>query len=188
MNRETKRKLLDLILGAIIAALYVVLTVPAANFSYGMIQFRLAEALTVLPALTPAAIPAVFLGCLIANLLNPMNLGLIDIIGGSLCTLVAAYLTYLSGKKWRDERNTTPNFKGNLGDEIVMLLPPVLVNAFIVGGYLPFLLYEGEVTLPIVFVTMGSILLSQMIVIYAIGLPFLRAIARTPFLRPRGQK
>lgn len=176
---------MDLILAAIIAALYVVLTVPAANISYGMIQFRLAEVLTVLPALTPAAIPAVFLGCLIANILNPMNLGLIDIIGGSLCTLVAAYLTYVLGRKWRAQRNASKDFKGNLGEEIVMLLPPVLVNAFIVGGYLPFLLYEGEVTLPIVFVTMGSILLSQAIVIYAIGLPFLHAIARTPFLRQK---
>ncbi len=187
MKREQVHKI---ILAAIITALYVALTVPAASISYGMIQFRLAEALTVLPVLTSAAVPAVGLGCFIANILNPQNLGLIDIIGGSLTTLIAAELSYLLARPWREQRAAAAagslklEKKGaKLKRELLMLAPPVLLNALVVGTYLPFLFTDSRPSLGLILLTQGSILLSQAIVIYGIGLPFLRAIAKTGFLR-----
>lgn len=77
---------------AMIAAIYVVLCVVFQPISYGPIQTRIAEALTVLPFFTPAAIPGLFVGCLIANVLGG---GIIlDVIAGSVATLIAAFATY----------------------------------------------------------------------------------------------
>jgi len=85
-------KLTYLVRVAMIAAIYVVLNIIFATISYGPIQIRIAEALVVLPFIDPSAIMGLFLGCILANVIGP--LGMIDIIGGSLCTLIAAYLTY----------------------------------------------------------------------------------------------
>ena len=84
-------------IGGLVAALYVVLTLPAAQFAYGPIQFRLAEVLTILPAYGFGSIPGVTIGCFLANLLNPGNLGPIDIIFGTLATLIAGFLSKLIG-------------------------------------------------------------------------------------------
>ena len=75
---------------AIIAAMYAALTLSLYGMSYGQIQLRVAEALTILPYFTPAAIPGLFAGCIISNALGPN--GLIDVIVGSLATLAAAIL------------------------------------------------------------------------------------------------
>ena len=79
----------------VIAALYALLTVALQSFSFGNFQFRVSEALTVLPAIFPEAIPALFIGCLIANILGN---GIYDIFIGSFATLVAALLTYFVSK------------------------------------------------------------------------------------------
>ena len=76
---------------AMTAAIYVVLTVVFAPFSFGEIQVRLAEALTILPAFTPAAIPGLFVGCIIGNFLGGALLP--DIIFGSIATLIGASRT-----------------------------------------------------------------------------------------------
>lgn len=88
------QKVLLITQAAIIAALYVVLTflASALGISSGVIQVRFSEALTILPLFTPAAIPGLFLGCLISNLLT--GACLIDIIFGSLTTLLAALISY----------------------------------------------------------------------------------------------
>ena len=99
--------------GAAIAALYVVLTLVFAPISFGPVQLRVAEALCILPMFTPAAIPGLFIGCLIANLYTGM---ITDIIFGSLATLLAAIGTYLLRKK-----------------PILAAACPVLANAVIVG-------------------------------------------------------
>ena len=78
---------------AMIAAIYVVLTYVFAPFSFGEVQVRIAEALTILPAFTPAAIPGLFVGCLIGNTLGGAILP--DIICGSLATLIGAFFTCL---------------------------------------------------------------------------------------------
>ena len=87
-NRDPK--VLRITQGAVIAALYVVLTMVFAPISFGPVQVRIAEALCILPMFTPAAIPGLFIGCLIANLIGG---GIIlDVIFGSIATLIGAVL------------------------------------------------------------------------------------------------
>lgn len=102
---------------AIIAAAYAVLTIAIMPLSYGVMQLRVSEALTILPMFTPAAIPGLFIGCFIANIMSPV--GMIDVIVGSAATLIAAFGTY----KLKDHKYLAP-------------LPPVVVNAVFVGAEL----------------------------------------------------
>ncbi|MGE5632678.1 MAG: QueT transporter family protein [Caulobacteraceae bacterium] len=132
---------------AFIAAVYAVLTIAFAPLSYGQVQIRFSEALTILPFFTSAAIPGLAVGCLIANILGPG--GVIDIVFGTLATLIAAYLSYKMPKKW------------------LVPLPPVIANGIIVGFVLNYL-YK----LPL-FVTMGWVALGELIACYALGYPFL---------------
>ena len=78
MSKFTTR---DLTLAAVLAAVYAALTMLLPIPQYGPVQFRLAEALTVLPFVCPAAAPGLFIGCLLANLLSPY--GLLDMVVGS---------------------------------------------------------------------------------------------------------
>lgn len=121
---------------AMIAAIYVVLTLVGASFAYGPVQVRLSEALTILPAFTPAAIPGVFLGCLLSNILGGCILP--DIIFGSLATLIGAVFTWMLRDK---SRYLAP-------------LPPILANTIIV----PFVLkygYMDPLPIPFMMLTVG---------------------------------
>ena len=115
---------------AMIAAIYVVLTVVFQPFSFGEVQVRISEMLTILPIFTPAAIPGLFVGCLISNFLGGAIL--LDVIFGSIATLIGAVFTWKlrNSSKW------------------LAPLPPIVANAIIV----PFTLYYGYgVNLPIPF-------------------------------------
>ena len=115
---------------AMIAAIYVVLTYVFAPFSFGEVQVRIAEALTILPVFTPAAIPGLFVGCLVGNILGGAILP--DIIFGSLATLIGAFFTY----QLRDK------------NKFLAPLPPIAANTIVV----PFVLRYGYgVALPIPF-------------------------------------
>ena len=103
----------SLCVSAVIAALYAAMTLLLAPISYGPIQLRLSEAMTLLPILLPQAVPGLFVGCLIANLYTGM---LTDIVFGSLATLLAAIGTYLLRKK-----------------PVLAAACPVAANAVIVG-------------------------------------------------------
>ena len=105
----------NLVTAGIIAALYVVLTMISAmlGLSSGVIQFRISEALTILPYFTPAAIPGLFLGCLIANILSGSIV--VDVIFGSIATLIGAIGSYLLRKY-----------------KYLVALPPVISNMVIV--------------------------------------------------------
>ena len=127
--------------GAIIAALYVVLTFVAntLGLASGAIQIRLSEALTILPYFTPAAIPGLFVGCLISNIL--VGSVLWDVIFGSIATLLGAIGTYyLKKHKWLAP---IPPILSN-----AIIVPFVLVYAYGVTDALPFLAFTvgaGEV-------------------------------------------
>ena len=110
----------DLTLAAAVGAMYVVLGYfgNTFNLTFGVIQCRFSEALTVLPFLNPATRWGLFVGCIVTNLLSPY--GPLDMIFGSLATLVAACLTARCKTKW------------------LAPLPPVLLNAFIIGGVIAF--------------------------------------------------
>jgi uncharacterized membrane protein len=137
----------------IIASLYAALTIVLAPISYGPIQVRISEALTVLPYVTPAAIPGLFLGCVVANVFG--GLGLPDILGGSLCTLLAAFLTNLLS------RTRKP---------ILAPLPPVLVNAFGVSLYLH-LLFQLPYWITVAYIAVG-----QIAACFVLGYPLLLII------------
>ncbi len=110
MHKFTTR---ELAFAAVIAAVYAVLTVTLPIPQYSGIQVRLAEAMTVLPFLFPAATPGLVVGCFIANLFSPFPL---DILFGTTATLLACLLTQRMPNRW------------------LAALPPVLCNAVIVGG------------------------------------------------------
>ena len=85
--------------GAVIAGLYVALTVIFAPISFGPLQLRIAEALTILPLFTPAAIPGLFAGCLLANMIG--GAVVLDVVFGSAATLIGAAFGYLLRKnRW----------------------------------------------------------------------------------------
>lgn len=141
MNKKT----LYLVQAALIAAVYAVLTYALAPISYGPLQFRVSEALTVLPAIFPAAVPGLFVGCIVSNLVG--GLGLWDIVIGSLATLIAAYLTSKLRNKW------------------LVPAPPVIVNAVIIGIMLSYM-YK----LP-TLATISSVGVGEMVVCYLLGVP-----------------
>ena len=139
---------------ALIAAVYAAVTLALAPISYANIQLRVAEALTVLPAIFPSAIPGLFIGCILSNTLGP-GAGILDIIFGSLATLLAAWLSY----KLRKHTYLVP-------------LPPVIVNAVIVGYVVSFVN-----NLPLVL-TMLQVGAGQRIACYALGLPLLMLVKK----------
>ena len=116
MNKKNSMLLLDLTQGAMIAALYVVLTFIAnlAGLASGVIQVRLSEALTILPVFTAAAVPGLAVGCVLANLLT--GCAIWDVVFGSLATLIGAVGTRLLRKK----------------SPVLAVLPPILSNIIIV--------------------------------------------------------
>ena len=146
-------KVKNLVKAGIIAALYVVLVVVFSYSSFGPIQFRIAEMLTILPLFTPAAIPGLFIGCLLANVLG--GAVFLDIVFGSLATLVAAYMSYRLRKK-----------------EWLVPVPPVLINAVVVGIILKFVYAEAGS----VWVLMGSVFLGQMVSAYGLGMILMKAL------------
>lgn len=132
---EKKLSTRQLVYIGLIAALYVVLIAIFPAISFGQLQVRIAEMLTLLPVLTPLAIPGITLGCLIANLI--FSGVFLDILLGTLATLIAGVLTYL--------------FRKNLW---IAAFPPVIINAFMVAyilmvsvgaNFLLSVFYVGEI-------------------------------------------
>ena len=152
----------------VVAALYATLTMAVAPIAYGPIQFRIAEVLCILPFFFPYAAPGLFVGCVVANLLSPY--GILDVIAGSIATLVAALLTMRLGHINKDA----------VAVKALACFPPVLCNAVIIGaviarsvttgtgggisggGYWPaFAIYGMQVGV------------GQLVVMYAAGLPLM---------------
>lgn len=151
-----------IVYNGIVAAIYIVLTYFLAPISYGPLQARISEAMTVFPIFSFNMIPGLTIGCLVSNLINPDNLGPVDIIGGTLATLIAGIFSRIIGKKnmW-------------LG-----IIPPIVANGIIVGGYLPFLLFD-TVTWQEVLLTMLSVAAGEAVVLVVIGLPLVAVIGKT---------
>jgi uncharacterized membrane protein len=132
----------------VIAGVYMVVTVLLAPISFGPIQLRVSEALTVLPIMFPEAVPALFIGVLFSNVYG--GLGMYDIVFGSLTTLIAAYIS------WRLRHST------------VAYLSPVVFNGLFVSLYLH-LLFEWPYWL-----TVLSISASEAVVVFALGFPLIK--------------
>jgi uncharacterized membrane protein len=149
------KKILFMTQAALIAAIYVVLTMMVAqvNLASGAIQFRISEALCVLPYFTPAAVPGVIIGCLLSNIL--IGSALPDSIFGTLATAIGAYFSY----KLRNNRIlvTLPPVISNM-----IIIPFVLTYAYKIPGGIPFQMLTvgaGEV---IACVVLGSILIAAL--------------------------
>ena len=141
---------------AMIAAIYVVLCIAFAPISYGAIQARVAEALTILPYFTPAAIPGLFIGCLIANLIGGSIM--LDVVCGSIATLIGAVGTWMLRRKSR----------------FLAPIPPILANTLIV----PFVLRYGYgEPLPIPFL-MGTVGIGEIAACGVMGLILLAVLEK----------
>jgi uncharacterized membrane protein len=148
-----------MIQAAVIAAIYAVLTFVLMPISYGFMQIRVSEALTILPFFTPAAIPGLFIGCLVANILGPN--GILDIVLGSSASLIAAVLSYLLRKK-----------------PLLVPMPPVIVNALVIG---PMLKYVYALPIPLIACILW-VALGQLIACYGIGYPLLSYLKKYNFI------
>ena len=152
-------------LAGIIAAIYTVMSLLSSVFgiAYGPIQCRFSEALTVLPFFFPEAIPGLFIGCVVTNLMS--TVGPLDIIFGSLATLLAALWTHRMPNKW------------------LAPLPPVICNAVIIGAMIAW--YEVGFTsafwrmFAFNALTVG---IGEAIACYVLGLLLLQVISHTPGL------
>jgi len=137
---------------AAIAAVYAAVTYLFKPISYGPIQVRISEALTILPVVESAAVPGLFVGCLLANILG--GLGPWDIYGGSLITLIAAYIT------------------SKTGNPLLGAFPPVILNAFGVSYYLS-LLYNMPYWMTVLYIGAG-----EFIAVAGLGIPLYYFIKR----------
>ncbi len=141
---------------AMIAAIYVVITLIFAPISYGVIQVRISEMLMVLPYFTIAAVPGLFVGCMIANIFG--GFGMLDIVFGSLATLISAYLVTKIKTKY------------------LVPLPPVIINAIIVGAVLSTVL-EMPFYMTAIWVGVG-----QVIACYGLGYPLLLFLEKRDYI------
>jgi len=151
----------SLCMAAIIAALYAALTLGFQAISYGAVQFRVSEAMTLLPVLFPEAVPGLAVGCLISNLFNPMGATIYDVVFGTLATLLAALLTRrIKGSIW------------------LRALPPVLCNAFIIGLVLTY-----AYGIDLLWMNMLTVGIGQAVVCYGLGVPLVRILQKQKITR-----
>lgn len=171
-----------------IAAVYAACTLTTIMFlgglAWGPVQFRVSEALCVLALFTPAAVPGLTLGCVIANVANIAlsgtgMLGMLDVVFGSVATFAGALFT------WKMRRHP-----------LVALAGPVLANALIVPAYLPLLLQGiGFYTIPFTSISLDGAYplmyafglvatgLGEAGIMYVLGYPLSRSLAKTPFIK-----
>lgn len=165
------QKVLYLVHAAVIAALYVVLTQLAASLGLASaaIQVRFSEALTILPVFTPAAIPGLFAGCILANLLTgsvPL-----DVLFGSVATLLGALGTWSISHPLRQSPST---FELKLWQKWLSPLPPIVANTLIVPFILAYV-YQFEGSIPYFMLTVG---VGEVISCGVLGLLLLKVLER----------
>lgn len=166
-------------IAAVYAAATLITMFLLQGLAWGPVQFRISEAVTVLAVLTPAAIPGLTIGCVIANLVSLVingtgALGLLDVVFGSIATCIGAL--------WAWKFRSRPK---------LALLGPVLANALIVPAYLPLLLQGlGFYTIPFTDIGLDGVYIwmylfgfvatgiGQALVVYVLGLPLLSALKR----------
>lgn len=135
MKKEMNGTVYGIVQAAAIAAIYVVVTGMIVPIAFGPIQFRISEALCILPYFTPAAIPGVTLGCLLSNILY--GSAALDIVFGTLATLIGAVGSWM--------------LRGN---KRLVCLPPILSNSIIIPWVLRYA-YGSADLIPMMMVTVG---------------------------------
>jgi uncharacterized membrane protein len=144
MNKNKTRMLVE---AAIVAALYVVLTLVSKPLTIGFVEVRFSEVLTVLPFFMPSTVWGLFAGCFIANIFNG---SIVDVVIGSLATLIGAYLTSKIKIKW------------------LCPLPTVLSNTVLI----PFVImtYANEWSFSAYALAAGGVFASEVVSVYVLGL------------------
>lgn len=160
-----KRKTDFVVKSAVIAAIYAGLTYFAAilNVAYGGIQFRFSEALTILAVFSPASIPGLTIGCFLGNITSPY--GIVDIVCGTLATLIAAVLSYKTRNiKFKDL-------------PLLSALFPVLSNAIIVGLEITLFMPE-EFAFKAFLISAFQVGFGELVMCYGLGIPLYKVIKR----------
>ncbi len=179
MNKKTTYVAQAGMIAAVYAAATLITLMLLQGLAWGPVQFRISEAVCVLAVLTPAAVPGLTIGCIIANLMvlainGTGALGMLDVVFGSLATFLGAL--------WCWKMRERPK---------VALLGPVIANALIVPAYLPLLLQGlGYYTIPFTSIALDGLYLpmylfgvvatglGEALVMYVLGLPLLSALKR----------
>ena len=163
-------KIRKIVNAAVIAAAYISLTVAFAPISYAGLQFRVSEALTILPFLAPYSTLGLFVGCFIANFLNPFGVNPLDVVFGSFATLLAGYLTSKAKNRY------------------IAPLPPVIINGVVMGAVIAFTT-APKAFWPAFFIISLQVAFGELVVCYALGLPLLIAAEKVSikkYLYPKG--
>lgn len=155
-----------LVTNALIAALYAGCTLALAPISYGVMQFRVSEALTLLPFIRKDTIWGITIGCLLANLLNPMGVNPLDVVFGTIATLLAALVTARCKKVW------------------LAAIPPVVSNGIIIGAMLAYTLTPD--TFMASFAAFGlQIALEEAVVCFLLGIPLVSLVRKLGILNKK---
>lgn len=170
MNKSRINKTKLLTQTAIIAAIYACLSFAMFFISFGAVQYRVSEALTVLPMFTSTAIPGLTLGCALSNLIayflgvNPA--GLIDAVVGSGATLIAAIISFYLGKVAKKGMRY-----------FLVPLPPVIINAVVIGLEIS-IVFMGTTDIKIVLLNCVSVFVGQLVVCYGLGIPLIKILEK----------
>ena len=165
-NKSTTKRLCR---AGVIASLYVVLTYAFSSFAFGPFQVRPAEALSILPLFFPEAVPALFVGCMLSNLLSMYTV--YDIVFGSLASLVAGFCTLWVGKAIKKDW-----LRVVLGGVF-----PVVINAIVIPFIIVFLCGDlsGSVGIWSAYFTMVLVFFgTQSVWVYGLGAPLYYAIKK----------
>lgn len=152
-----------------IAAIYAALTLIFVPISFNAVQFRISEAMTVLPMLLPEAVPGLAVGCLVANILGCAVgcAALPDVIGGTLATLIAAILTRMLRKK-----------------PVLAMASPVVINGLIVGPLVYFCYeYKSIFSLGALSFTVFTVTLGEAVVVAILGTLLIKVLPRIKWKR-----
>ena len=146
----------------VVAALYAALTLVIAPIAYGPVQFRLSEVLCILPFFYPISALGLFIGCIFANLFSPY--GVLDIVAGSIASLLAALATMQLGRLNRHV----------ITIKALACFPPVFINALIIGAVIAWSGTGGGEAFWLAFAVNGfQVGLGQFVVMYVAGLPLM---------------
>lgn len=158
-----------MVTAAMIAAAYTAVSICLLPLAFGAVQVRVAEALTLLPVFSPVAIWGVTLGCAITNAIGFATganiIGMLDIFFGTAATLIAALLSYQARNiRW-----------GKL--PVLSALPPVLLNAVVIGGELTYVM-SGGFEPRIFLINAAQVGIGQFLSCFILGLPLVWALER----------
>lgn len=174
-------KVRELAAAAAIAAVYAALTMVLAPISYGAIQCRISEALCILPFFFPAAAWGLFLGCAISNIISAA--GVLDIVFGSLATLLACLSISALGRGYRRDLASGGALKPSWLSCILACAMPVVFNGPIIGAVLAYMFPLDDSFWSGFWVFFAQVALGEAIVMFVLGVPLMRYICKLNIIR-----